>query len=104
MGIPTHTKFERHLEKILLAANKQIDDLAAQYRSSVLLPLCRKHKVGYYTVNRSCWFKDRSGTCVWYDFEAVEKGMPWAVEVFKTLELKNPTGDHFGDHIECIPL
>lgn len=103
-GVPTHTKFERRLEAIRLATIKQLEDLAAQYRSSVLVPLCKKYKLSFHTVNSDCWFTNQDGISVFYDFEADDKGIPWVKDAFKTLDLPCPLRSVFGSYLKDIPL
>ena len=101
MGIPTHTKFERHLEKIRLAAVQQIENLASQYRASVLLPLCQKFGLSYLTINGEYWFENDQQTFN-SDFEVEDPAMAEVKLAFLTLDLPDAMRSHLGCYIEPI--
>lgn len=101
MGLSTREKFERHLEKNRLSALARIAELAEQYRSSVLLPLCREHGFTYSTCNGNCWFTNREGDSYFHDFD-VENHDAFLKPAFEILDLPDHLGGVFGYHVKDI--
>jgi hypothetical protein len=92
----TRTVLERKIEAINQTVITQMDALAAQWRTEILLPWCRRHKVTVIIGNGSWKFYNQKGE----EFDGFEKKFR---QINDTL---NQSGvgynDVFGFHVESV--
>ena len=91
------------IDTILKLAAWQIEELAEEYRSTVLIPLCSKHRLTYMTGMGRTIFSTEDGIVVGTSDDALDEGLAFLVPVFAVLnEQCLGTNDVFGFYVGDI--
>ena len=98
---------EQELEAIERQVERQVQEIADEYRRSVVIPICHEHDLSYTTGNGVTWFnRRRGGETIDDQHMAVLEDMPFLVPVFEKLNLPVLGSGVMvlGYYVENVPL
>lgn len=95
--------YESRIELVLHAARKELQGLADEYRTLVLIPLCRRYRLTFISgMGRTVFYK-QDGRSAGSAEEAISEKMSYLVPIFRTLDTEAiGHNDCFGYYVSDI--